>query len=480
MASVNPSPLDTMFANMYNSDPAGYQALFQNFQNWMMNGMQGAGVAPMALAIPDTYDINNDIFYTSRMRLNMKAKVWDNVKFAGRLLMFKNWGDSTGSQVFDSWSRFTMDGTNSGNTTGDTLRVDRAYFDWSNIADSGFYLSIGRRPSTGGPPTQYRENEMRGGTPTGNVMNLNFDGITIGRNIEDWTGIEGMVARFCYGQGFESEWGNGEMFNEIVTKDTHFAGINLDVLNDGTNFLQFTAFRAMDINDGFKGVIAFPTQYAAMFAPTLYNDMQKFPNFNFVTRVQPSTTIGDIDLGGVVFSREEENGINWFVSGGMTIIRPNNNAGMFGGMGSDAIFEAELNTTGTEIIMVPKVATDTDDEEGYGFYAGVQTPAPMGKFGLEYNYGSKYWTPFTQAQDDPIGGKLSTRGHVGEAYYIFDVNPRMFIKLSGLYYDFEYSGSGSPVGKPQKIDDIQDGDAYSLMPVIDTAYDLNASLTVKF
>ena len=78
------------------------------------------------------------------------------------------------------------------------------------------------------------------------------------------------------------------------------------------------------------------------------------------------------------------------------------------------------------------------------------------------------------------GSKLATRGQVGEAYYIFDINPRMFIKLAGLYYDFEYSNSGSPVGKPQKVDDVKDGDAYSLMPVIDTAYDLNASLTVKF
>jgi hypothetical protein len=480
MASVNPSPLDTMFANMYNSDPAGYQTLFQNFQNWMMNGMQGAGVAPMALAIPDTYDINNDILYTSRMRLNMKAKIWDNVKFSGRLSMFKNWGDSTGVQVFDSWNRFTMDATNGSNTTDDTLRVDRAYFDWSNIADSGFYLSIGRRPSTGGPPLQYRENEMRGGTPTGNVMSLNFDGITIGRNIEDWTGIEGMVARFCYGQGFESEWGNGEMFNNVRTKDTHFAGINVDLLNDGTNFLQFTAFRAMDINDGFKGVIAFPTEYASIFAPTLYNDIQKFPTFNFVTRYQPSETIGDIDLGGVVFSREEENGINWFVSGGMTILRPNNKAGMFGGMGSDAIFEAKLNSTGTEVVMAPTVATDTDDEEGYGFYAGIQVPAPMGKFGLEYNYGSEWWTPFNQGIDDAIGSKLATRGHVGEAYYIFDINPNMFIKLSGIYYDFEYTGSGSPVGKPQKVDDVKDGDAYSLLPAVDTAYDLNASMSMRF
>ncbi len=101
----------------------------------------------------DTYDINNDILYDSRLRLNMKAKVWDNVKFSGRLEMYKGWGDSTGTQVFDSWRSFTMDATDGGNTTGDMLRVDRAYMDWSNIADSGIYLSIGRRPSTYGPPT---------------------------------------------------------------------------------------------------------------------------------------------------------------------------------------------------------------------------------------------------------------------------------------------------------------------------------------
>jgi glycerol-3-phosphate acyltransferase PlsX len=60
----------------------------------------------------------------------------------------------------------------------------------------------------------------------------------------------------------------------------------------------------------------------------------------------------------------------------------------------------------------------------------------MGKIGLEYNYGSEYWTPFTQAQDDMLGSKLATRGHVGEAYYIVDVNPNMFLKFGGLYYDY--------------------------------------------
>ncbi len=78
---------------------------------------------------------------------------------------------------------------------------------------------------------------------------------------------------------------------------------------------------------------------------------------------------------------------------------------------------------------------------------------------LEYNYGSKYWTPFTQAQDDMVGSKLATRGHVVEGYYIFDINPKMFIKVGGIYYDYNYTDSGSPVGTPQKVSDVKDGKA---------------------
>lgn len=466
-----PNDLNSPLGKMIQANPD----LAAAFQSGMLQG-----VMPYVLAPKSVQDIDNDIFYTTRLRLNLKAKVWDNVSFAGRLSMYKNWGDSTGVQVFDSWRSFTMDGTSSGNTSGDWLRVERAYFDWKNINGSEFYLSIGRRPSTYGPPSHYRENEMRGGTPSGHLVNFNFDGATLGYNLGEITGIEGQVVRFCYGQGFESQWGNGEMFGDIVTKDTHLGGFNIDAINDGTNFLQFTLFGAKDVNDGFKGTMAFPTQLAGIFAPTMYQDMQKFDNFNFVTRVQPSGVIGDMYLGGIGFAREEANDIKWFASLGWTRAEPNGNAGMFGGMLSDAIFEAELNSTGTEIIMVPKTSDDTEAKDGYGIYVGVQIPAPYGKLGLEYNYGSEYWTPFTQAQDDPIGSKLATRGHVAEAYYIFDINPKMFIKLAGLYYDYEYTGSGTPVGAPQKIDDVLAGSAYSMLPVVDTAFDVNASLTINF
>ncbi|WP_299574668.1 DUF3373 domain-containing protein [uncultured Shewanella sp.] len=462
-----------------NSPLAKMMAANPNLATAFQNG-QLQGNMPYVLSPKSVQDIDNDLYYTTRLRLNLKAKVWDNVSFAGRLSMFKNWGDSTGVQVFDSWRSFTMDGTNSGNPSGDWLRVERAYFDWKNINGSPLYLSIGRRPSTYGPPTQYRENEKRGGTPSGHLVNFNFDGATMGYHLSDITGVEGQVVRFCYGQGFESQWGNGEMFGDIVTKDTHLGGFNIDVVNDGKNFLQLTLFGAKDVNDGFKGTMAFPTQLAEIFAPTMYQDMQKFEDFNFVTRVQPSDVIGDMFLGGIGFAREEDNDVKWFVSGGWTRADGNGNAGMFGGMLTDAVFEAQLNADSSEIIMMPSAAEENDAKDGYGIYVGVQIPAPYGKVGLEYNYGSEYWTPFTQAQDDPIGSKLATRGHVAEAYYMFDINPRMFIKLAGLYYDFEYTGSGTPVGKPQKVDDVVAGTAYSMLPVVDTAYDVNASLTINF
>jgi Protein of unknown function (DUF3373) len=482
--TADSSALDKMFYNLMQSDPQAFTQLLTNFGNWAGAGMPPIPPGAFRMAgAPKTSDINNDIMYTTRMRLGMKAKIAQNMNFSGRLSMFKNWGDSTGSQVFDSWNAFTMDGTNGGNTTGDFLRVERAFFDWKDIGGSNFYLSIGRRPSTYGPPNEIRENELRGGTPTGHLVHFNFDGVTIGYKLSEITGIEGQVARFCYGQGFESEWGNGTMFNDDITanlEDTQLGGFNIDVYNDGQTFVQATLFRAQDVVDGFKGIIAFPTQYAELFAPTLYADMQKFPTFNFETRYTPTTVIGNINLAALGFTREEDNGFKWFGSVAWTQLDPNGKAGMFGGLGTDAVYEATLSADGSEVFMVPVRAENNDTQDGYGVYAGVQIPAPMGKVGFEYNYGSEYWTPFTQAQDDSLGSKLATRGHAAEAYYIFEINRNAFIKVGGIYYDYEYTGSGSPVGKPIKIDDIESGSAYSLMPVVDTAWDAYAQMTLRF
>lgn len=393
----------------------------------------------------------NDVTYNTRLRLGMKAKIADNMKFNGRLNMYKTWGDSTGVKVMDSWSNFTMDGTNAGNTTGDFLRVERAYFVWNDISESPFYLSIGRRPSTYGAPTNYRENEGRGGTPSGHLVNFNFDGITVGYKLSEHTDVEGQVLRFCYGQGFESQVGNGTLMQQTTLEDTHLGGFNFDVWNDEVSWLQLTAFGAQNISDGFKGLVVMPGTN------------------NVVTRFSPQVNVGSMLLTGVGGGYTTESEMTLFGSVGWNHTLPNDTVSPtgFGGMLSDG---GSFN--GSDGI--------GESQDGYSLYIGAQIPAPMGKFGIEYNYGSQYWFSFTQAQDDILGSKLATRGHVGEAYYIFDINPRAFIKLAGLYYDYEYTGSGSILGVPQKISDIKDGSKFSPLPVVENAYDINATITVKF
>ena len=109
----------------------------------------------MGMLMPSTYvggySDDNKIMYTNRLRLNLDAKVADNVSVTARLSMYKVFGDSTGVQVFDGQpTSLNIDGTTASVPNSDMLRVERAYFTWSKIAATPLYISIGRRPSTDG------------------------------------------------------------------------------------------------------------------------------------------------------------------------------------------------------------------------------------------------------------------------------------------------------------------------------------------
>ena len=163
------------------------------------------------LLMPSTYvpgyQANTPDLLTNRLRLDFNGRVAENVSYSARLSMYKVFGDSTGVQVFNGQpNTFNMDGTTAGVPNSDQIRVERAFFSWNKIAGSKMYLSIGRRPSTDGPPMNYRNDELRGGTPSGSLIDFQFDGITLGYNVR-----ENMVWRLCYGIGYQSGFGNGNL-----------------------------------------------------------------------------------------------------------------------------------------------------------------------------------------------------------------------------------------------------------------------------
>ncbi len=370
----------------------------------------------------NTYNADNGILYTNRLRLQMDAKVADNVDFQGRLSMYKVWGDSTGVQVFNGQATtMNIDGTTSRVPNSDIVRVERAYFNWKNIGGLPIYLSIGRRPSTAGVPLNYRQDEPRGGTPMGSLINYQFDGATFGWHINEHS-----TMRLCYGVGYESGFGNGQLLKQPADrlKDASFLGINWDVWHDDRTFVQATLARAFNVTDGFNGLVVMPNDPvtgAEVAGPV-------------VMRYTPSANLGDIDLGSVVLTRTD-GPFDWFASFNWMSSDPKPVTTPFGGLFSDP-FETPESQNGTM------------------WYVGARYnfPNDKTKVGLEYNHGSKYWFNFAPAEDDIIAPKTSTRGDVWELYLTHRVAKKFIIKFDYINYDYEYSGSGWHIGAPKKLD----------------------------
>lgn len=444
-----------------NSNVAAHYADYQFFTNNLKFSDLKAAMAQfpapmqqqlMGMLMPSThvagYKDNNKIMYTNRLRLNIDSQVADNVSVSARLSMYKVFGDSTGVQMFSGQpTQLAIDGTTTRVPNSDILRVERAYFTWNKIAGSPLYISIGRRPSTEGPPMNYRNDEMRAGTPSGGLIDYQFDGITVGYHIG-----EKVALRACYGLGYESGFGNGDALKLPADrlKDVHFFGGNFDIYSTDKTFVQSTIARAWNVTDGFAGEIVLPNN-------PVTGDPIGAP---LIMRFNPSANLGAINLYGVNLSRkigplDTYSSFNW------SSTRPNGQTGPFGGLMADP-FDTPQNHEGHMVLLGVRYNVPTNDGRT--------------KIGFEFNQGSKYWFNFAQAEDDIIAPKTSTRGEVYETYLTHRISDRFILKGGFIRYNYTYSGSGWHVGAPKALDSVP----VLGFPTYDAANMVTVGLTARF
>lgn len=375
----------------------------------------------------------NEALLTNRLGLNMKFKATEDIQVKTRLLMYKVWGHETGGPVSGANSFFAdkqsiFDGNVAHTPSDNALRVDQAYATWSNIADQPIWFSVGRRPSTGGVPTNLRLNNQKTGSAgvPGLLIDYAFDGATFGV-APDIDALPGFYAKLCYGKGFDS----GFRSSANSMKDVNFLGFNV-VPYETDNFrVEVQYSRGFDI-------FAFP-EFSAM----------TFPGFGTLS----NTNLGDIDQFGAVVSGKIDNlgpgNLNLFVSPAMSKTHPNSNIIGFPGM--------------LEYGLMWDNVAGRNSRTGYALYAGARYDIPSAgtKIGVEYNHGSKNWITFTPASDDMWTSKLGTRGSVYEIYAIQELLKKpvsklgkAFFRVGYQYYDFDYTGSNNWVGAPVKITDL--------------------------
>lgn len=440
-------------------------AMMGNFVNYMMATnptafptpaaaqayLQGLGAGSYTPAAKP----KNETLYTNKFGLDLHAKATQNVTVTAKLDMYKTFGSqvddqTTGNYFADRVGVF--DGT-VGHTPSDSkLNVDRVYATWSNIADQPVWLSVGRRPSTNGAPTNLKLNTERpgnGGTPA-LLVDYAFDGMTLGY-APDIETLPGAYAKICYGRGFDS--GFRTPTNSI--KDTDMFGIAVIPVDTDPLRVWLQWNRGMNIFD-------FPAMSNTTFGNTA-----------------PSVNLGSIDwygLGAMSAIKQVGPGVlNIFADFGLSVTHPNDN------VSAQAGFQGLL----TGGFLSPEAPTD---RTGWGAYAGFRYDLPSKtKIGFEYNHGSKNWIPFSPAADDMWTTKVGIRGNVFEPYIIqeLDLKPissytsKAFFKIGYQYYDFQYTGSNNWVGAPQKISDLT-GAELSLMSPVKKAHDIYATFEVKF
>lgn len=414
-----------------------------------------------SFAVPVTaYKAKNNSLYSNRFDLNLNAKATQDVSVTANLSMYKVFGSqnegavtNAGSAPFFADRVGVFDGTISHVPSSSTLNVDRVYATWSNIADKELWLSVGRRPSTGGAPSNLRLNNTlrpgNGGTPA-LLVDYAFDGMTVGYAPEI-DSLPGAYGKFCYGRGFESGF-TSATGNSLA--DTDMVGFSLVPIDTDPLRVWLQWNRGINIFD----------------APEMRN--------TYFGNTAAKTNLGDIDWFGVGFmstiKKLGPGDLQLFGDFGVSVTHPNNNVSAqfgFQGLMSGSFFnpEAPSSKTGTAIAL------------------GMRYDLPSkAKFGLEYNHGSKDWITFAPAADDMWTAKVGTRGDVWEAYYIQELDrqpissffSKAFFRLGVQYYKFDYTGSNNWVGAPVAIGDVN-GNLMTTTP-LENATNLYATFEVKF
>jgi len=371
----------------------------------------------------------------TRMWLNMAYAPDTQNIFKGQLSYNKAFGADFGNGRGAGYSGF--DWITNEALSGNSLKVRQAY--WLYLGENAFgseipwTFSVGRRPSTTGFLSHLREDD-KAQSPLGHNIDVEFDGASSLLQLENVTGISGMSFKICAGQG-------------------------------STNAKPLFSSSGSS-NDEDENVLEDVTLLGFIFVP--YDDGQ----YKIKTNVYRAFNLPGMDNAGVLTTRGNMDGAAI--------------SGMIDGLAEDTMFEetklfASFAWSKTNPNAGENMLGSTDSEVGTSVWIGLQQPLFGGKFGLEYNHGSKYWRSFTYAEDTMVGSKLAARGDAFEAYYTYKLNKALSAQLRYTHINYDYSGSNAffgDQGTPMTMKEANDagiGDR-----VVEKAQDLRFYMRYRF
>ena len=371
---------------------------------------------------------HNSSLLTSRLYLTMASSPMDGLIFKGKLAVYSTWGSHL--YVDDAPNK---DWSASSKASDTVLRVKEAYFVYSNkYGTQPYSVSVGRRPSTNGFLSNYRENEPTAGSPSSHITNMEVNAFMLKLNWDRF--ITGSYTKFVYGRAHSGETNNvysagadQQPWGPYAKKDSDKEDENVD----------FALMLGDAYNDG---------QYQLMYQWAHIFDTKGASTTKFTSTTPPKPIIkgsaGVADLASLSFKIDgigDEisdflDDTTFFISGAYTNYNAKSGHTLIG-------------------------SSDGGSESGHSIWTGIIIPdmiSEAGKLGFEYNHGSQYWTPMTWAEDTAIGSKIAVRGDAYEAYWNFDLFGVKYLpsQIRYTYVQHDYTPNVNCAGwvTPDKAD----------------------------
>ncbi len=423
---------------------------------------------------------SNDSLMVNRLWLGMGYAPTQNILFRGQLSVNKAFGASYG-QRGTGFGFDTFDWVVNETLTDDTIKLREAYWLWTDkFGDIGVTASVGRRPATNGFLSNLREDD-KSKSPMGHVINMEFDGASASVKLDAY--VPGMMFKVCLGRGLTNAVGWSSQATQYVGSPTG-GSTQPNYTEDENNLdtVDMAGFIFKPYDDGQYSVVT--TWYRGFNLPGLYLSDYSLgadgvPNTADDVQTWSMQSGGAMD--GMAISLKVDgigDGINDFLDDttvfasfamtkseeGITVDRTAMAAGTVAAMGIDG-----------------GMLGNSDAKTGYSRWFGIQTPnLTGGKFGLEYNHGSKYWRPFTYGEDTMIGSKIATRGTAIEAYWTQPLIENAFsmqVRYTSITYD--YTGSNAFFGDGGTPFSMSEARALGMDPV-EKAQDLRIYFRYRY
>lgn len=375
----------------------------------------------------------NNALYSNRLWLGMGFAPRDDMFFKGQLSVNKAFGaDMNGRGTgFDNMDWFVNE-----NLTDDTVKLREAYWLWSpSIGDVGLTFSVGRRPATYGYLINLRDDTPQR-SPLGHIINMEFDGASASAKFDEY--VSGMYFKLCVGRGLTNAlppFNTANLPNYVPStasvENVDLAGFIFQPYNDGQYSVMTSVYRGFNV-----------------------------PGYQLpATSMQ---TVGDMD--GAALSGKIE-GVGDEISDFL----------------DETILFASLGWTKSHPKAGMTMLGESEGKSGTSYWFGAQTPnLTGGRFGVEFNHGSRYWRPFTYGEDTMVGSKMAVRGNAYEAYWTQPlVGKILSMQVRYTYLVYDYTGSNGFFGDTGAAMSMSDAQAAGMDPV-ESAKDLRVYLRYRY